>query len=64
MGDMAAFGQMRTDCFDQLAPTLTDAVMRGGKAHCHVCAQGCEQFNPFLPGQFLLAERINEAYVC
>ena len=48
VGDMVAFGQMRTDRFDKLAPSLTDSSDRGGKAHVHVFAQGSEQFNPFL----------------
>ena len=55
---------MRSDRFDQLAPALTDAAERGGKAHLHVFARECEQFNLLLLDQFLLAERINEAFVC
>ena len=64
VGDMVAFGQVRTYRFDQLAPALTDAAQWGRKAYFHVCAWGCEQFTPLLLSQFVLTKVVNEPFVC
>lgn len=64
IGEMVALGQMRPHSFKQLAPLLTESAERGRKARFHIFSRGCEQFNLFLFGQFLLAKVVNEPSIC